>query len=304
MKKYFSLTVGHTLGCLITCGCLLCIFRTAIAEPISAAIDSDKSRYSLFNPTPVEAMRGMVTDRPDITESPISVDAGHFQIEVSFAEYARDTASGEHFDDFSLVPINFKAGLTNDMDLQVILNPYASSYVKGNSVSNYAYGLNSNAALRLKKNFWGNDGPSPELGNTAFGIMPFLTFPTGSGNLHDERVGGGMILPFAAELPGDFDVGTMLEIDLAHNEDSGNYETSIVHSATFGHAVPGIEDLAAYTEYVGTTPTESGAGYEARASFGFTYALTTSWILDWGGTAGMTSNAPNFTAFMGNSFRF
>src|SRR5258707_15821817 len=42
----------------------------------------DKSGYTLFNPTPREYMRAFTTDRPDLTESPFTVDAGHFQLEM------------------------------------------------------------------------------------------------------------------------------------------------------------------------------------------------------------------------------
>ena len=43
---------------------------------------ADKSIYTLFHPTPREWMREMSTDRPDQTESPNTVDAGHFQVEL------------------------------------------------------------------------------------------------------------------------------------------------------------------------------------------------------------------------------
>ena len=38
--------------------------------------------YSLWNPTPDDKLRDLATDRPDKTESPITVDAGRFQIEA------------------------------------------------------------------------------------------------------------------------------------------------------------------------------------------------------------------------------
>ncbi len=40
----------------------------------------DKSGYDLFHPTPRDLMREMSTDRPDQTESPYTVYAGHFQV--------------------------------------------------------------------------------------------------------------------------------------------------------------------------------------------------------------------------------
>jgi hypothetical protein len=49
----------------------------------SIARASDKSRYTIFNPTPRDQMRGLNTDRPDVTESPVTVDAGHFQLDAA-----------------------------------------------------------------------------------------------------------------------------------------------------------------------------------------------------------------------------
>ena len=55
---------------------------------------TDKSQYHLFNPTPLNLMREMSTDRPDTTESAYTVDAGHYQIEMSFFDYGRDRSDG------------------------------------------------------------------------------------------------------------------------------------------------------------------------------------------------------------------
>ena len=49
--------------------------------------DANKSQYHLFNPTPTGLMRELSTDRPDKTESPYTVDAGHLQIEVDLLSW-------------------------------------------------------------------------------------------------------------------------------------------------------------------------------------------------------------------------
>jgi hypothetical protein len=36
----------------------------------------DKSQYSLFNSTPADCMREFDPDRPDVTDSPFTIDAG------------------------------------------------------------------------------------------------------------------------------------------------------------------------------------------------------------------------------------
>src|SRR5712691_9455726 len=64
---------------------LLAATMLAIAagvEPPSAGNPAvDKSVFHLFNPTPAEHLRAMYWDGPGATESPYTVDAGHFQIE-------------------------------------------------------------------------------------------------------------------------------------------------------------------------------------------------------------------------------
>ena len=67
------------------------IILAVAAGPARAQEETpDKSGYSLLNPTPREHWRPLSADRPDFTESPYTVDAGAMQLEMSFAEYAKN----------------------------------------------------------------------------------------------------------------------------------------------------------------------------------------------------------------------
>jgi hypothetical protein len=73
----------------------------------------DKSAFSLFNPVPDDAQRGLSTDRPTKSLSPITVDVGHILIESdrgnhSFGTYAGVTSSTPR----ALDPV-IKRGVTN-----------------------------------------------------------------------------------------------------------------------------------------------------------------------------------------------
>ena len=48
-------------------------------------------------------LRELSTDRPDTTESPFTVDRGHVQIELSFAEWTRDKEHLEEATSWSAV---------------------------------------------------------------------------------------------------------------------------------------------------------------------------------------------------------
>ena len=67
--------------------------ETAAAEDAEKPLP-DKSGYNLFNPTPSNMMRELTPDRPDKTESPYTVDAGHFQLEMSFVEFTLNQSDG------------------------------------------------------------------------------------------------------------------------------------------------------------------------------------------------------------------
>ncbi len=70
-------------------------------------------------------MRELITDRPDLTESPYTVDAGHFQIEADIANYNYDRykSNGQNTRShaWNAAPFNIKAGLTNNTDISLFL---------------------------------------------------------------------------------------------------------------------------------------------------------------------------------------
>ena len=263
-------------------------------EPVSPA---DKSGFTLLNRKPRSLMRNFNTDRPDVTESPYTVDAGHFQAEFSFAEYTYDHGYGERTNGFSVLPVNLKLGLLNNLDLQFVLNPYQNILTHRPSLSHRNSGF-GDAELRAKLNLRGNDG-----GKTAFGVMTFVRFPTGSDRLSDHHVEGGLILPLAMqELPGRFDLGTMAEFDLDRNHRNDGYGVDFVHSATVGHELF-TEKLNGYVEYVGIAPMRTSRTYLVYFDTGVTQALSKNIQLDAGITVGLSRRADNLTVFTGLSFR-
>ncbi len=190
------------------------------------------------------------------------------------------------------------------MDVQFVFTPYVREEAEADGGEDSEAGFSDDTQIRLKINLWGNDGPHPTFGDTAFAVMPFIKFPTGSGDLSNDRLEGGVILPLAIALPGEFGLGLMAEVDLVYNEAEGDYGIDFVHTATIGHAIPGIDNLGGYVEYIGIAPRDTGGTYQAIASGGLTYALTDDWVLDFGGSVGISDSADDFGVFVGTSFRF
>src|SRR5262245_64722731 len=101
-------------------------------------------------------MRAFVSDRPSVTESPFTVDAGHLQVEGSFVEYTYDDDHGTRTDAFSVAPTNFRLGILNDVDLELIVNPYENILTHGNVPSQRDAGF-GDIEVRSTINLWGND---------------------------------------------------------------------------------------------------------------------------------------------------
>lgn len=174
-------------------------FILILAMTPVAAAEIEKQQYHLFNPTPRDLMREMSTDRPDKTEGAYTVDAGHYQIETSFIDYTYDHRNPEgtdaRVDNFSYLPTNFKIGLLNNADLQLVYNPYLVEHTRGEGEKEAKSG-SGDFQTRLKVNLWGNDG-----GDTAFAVMPFVKFPTNTNDLGNDDIEGGVIVPLAVSLP-------------------------------------------------------------------------------------------------------
>jgi hypothetical protein len=265
----FSLTAAATLA----------IATTAFAGP-------DKSHYHLFNPTPAAAMRDMSTDRPDQTESPYTVDAGHIQLEMDLINWTRDNGRN----DFAFANTNLKIGLRNNIDLQLVINGFNTLDAGGHGWGDFE--------TRLKINLWGNDG-----GKTAFAIMPFVKWPTASDAVQDnDSIEGGIILPLGIQLAETVGLGLMYELDINKNATGNGYHADHVFTATVGFDL--TDKLGMYLEAVAVFPGQSEGDFIAQADIGWTYSPTENLQFDIGANFGITDTAPDAAPFLGVSIRF
>jgi Putative MetA-pathway of phenol degradation len=269
---------------------------TAIEAPAQDVPVPDKSGYTLFNPTPVDLMRDLSADRPDGTESPYTVDAGHFQVEMSFIDYTHNDDSGLDTDTFKVFDTNLKLGLTNNTDLQVIFTPYLNEENKPEGGPAGTVEDFGDIQLRLKVNLWGNDG-----GETAFGIMPFVKIPTGA-EFSNDHVEGGFVTMLAWNVADNWGLGFMAEADAVYDSIDNDYDMEFVHTAALGFDL--LDWLGAYVEYIGVVSSDSGTDYDAVFSAGLTYELRTNLVLDIGTRVGLTSAADDLNLFAGMTWRY
>lgn len=267
----------------------------------AGALAADKSGYHWANPVPRELMRELSTDRPDQTESPYTVDAGHFQVELDLVNYTRDrdqSAGGDvRTRELSVTPVNLKWGLTNRVDLQLMIDPYVRA-----TVEDRAAGTTSTAAgsgditTRVKINCWGNDE-----GATAFAMMPFVKWPLAASAVRNGETEGGVIFILGFELPAGWGSAVMAEVDFV-SAGAGGRTTEWVNSITFAHDL--TAKIGGYIELFTVTGDEVAGGWQGQFDVGLTYAVNADTQLDFGCNFGITRAAPDYQPFVGVSRRF
>lgn len=267
-------------------------------DHILAGERPEKDNYNLFDPTPQALLRDFSTDRPDKTESPFTVDAGHIQIELDLANFVYDRSEFERVKTLAIAPVNVKIGLLNNVDLQIVAETYSIQWVHDREAddSTRMQGF-GDLLLRCKVNLWGNDG-----GKTAFGVMPFIKLPTNQDDLGNRAVEGGIILPLAIQLPGEWDMGVMVELDHSQDSEGSDYHQEVIESITVGHAL--IGGLSGYVEVFSSLSTEQGADWIATLDMGVTYLLRRNVQLDAGVNIGLTDAADDLNPFIGLSVRY
>ena len=242
-------------------------------------------------------MREMNTDRPDQTESPFTVDAGHVQVEMDLVNYTHDRANGVTTETLAVAPINFKVGLLNNVDVQFVLDTYVRETTKVATFPSTKTQGTGDLLTRLKVNLWGNDG-----GETAFGVMPFVKWPTAKGSLGNGNLEGGIIFPLAVNLGDRFGLGLMTEFDFLRDSSGGGYHTDFVNSVTLSYDV--TDKIGAYVEFFSVISDEQGSDWQGQFDLGVTYGLTADVQLDTGINLGITDSAPDYQPFVGVTVRF
>jgi hypothetical protein len=278
-----------------------------------------KLAYNLFNPTPDSLLRPFNADRPSKTDSPITVDAGIFQLEADFANFTYDRynalGSDTKVKTLLAAPTFLRVGLSANTDLQVLIPGYtridtetdgssapgtgSSRQLKRESSTVDGYG---DMLFRLKINLVGND-----VGNFALGVIPFIKAPTASHGVGNGRVEGGINFPISYNLPAGFMLFAQGRFDALYNGDNDGYHVLFSESIGVGRAIPGILQgkLSSYAELASAVSSRLSKQdpYALTADTGLIYQLTTNIAIDVDSFFGLTRGAPDVNIFGGIAIR-
>lgn len=240
-------------------------------------------------------LRELSTDRPDQTESPYSVDAGHVQIESEVVSYGVTHEAGATLSEMHLMNMNVRVGVTDAMDAQLVVLPFVMLRTEDPTGSHSVEGF-GDTAVRAKINVIGNDS-----GAFALALLPFVTLPTASESaLRAPRVEYGLAVPLGLALPADFALGVMEELDLVSGE-RNDYVFELTQTITIGHAL--IGELGGFTELASTVSFEGGTDASLELHGGLTYGVTDDIQLDAGVFGTLLGRGEDVRGFAGLTVR-
>lgn len=268
----------------------VCLFYTGY---VYGQKDSARIKYNLFNPVPVDMMKEMQTDRPDITESAYTVEAGHFQLETDLVKHSRNKSEGLSTTSMAYNVINLKMGLTQKLDVQMVLTTFVNNKTKeinSNKIIAKESGFDD-IIVRTKYNLWGGEN-----GKTAMAAMPYVSFPTSS--FASNGLQGGIVFPFSLELKKGWNFGTQAGFDLV-KEETKLYYADFYYSFTFGKSITEklntfVEGYINYGSYAKTA--------DVFANGGIVFSVFDNLNIDAGFNYGINKTADK-VFFTGLSFR-
>jgi len=195
--------------------------------------DTSRRGYTLFKPLPKALMREeMETDRPNVTETPHTVEAGHFQYEADLFKFQRERTEDSREHSWLANQANLKLGLLKNTALQVIVQTYGKEInreiTSGEKEAASGFG---DITVRLKQSLYGNYN-----GNFSIAVMPYVKFPTNTysdNKMYEE----GLMVPMLLKLPHEWKIGMQLEGDYLKDDDAPARHAELLQSVTLSHVL-------------------------------------------------------------------
>ena len=299
----------HTVTMLlVVVSLLVCTVAGAGSQP--AADDGkqapDKGQYNILNPTPADNLRDMDTDRPNRTNTPHTIDAGHLQLEAGVADYTynRDRYHGANAQThaLSLGEFNLRLGVLNNLELNTAISSFerddSKDFTTGHREQQTGFG---DMVVGGKLNLWGNDG-GDDVWATGLAFQPQIKIPTAKSAIGNGHVEYSLGAPLQLRLPAGFQLGLQMTASCERNSGNSGYVGGWQGSASIDRVLFAGFDV--YLEYWSHVTTERHQEFEQTLDVGFTRPLGKNLMLDMGLAFGLNRASDTVNLITGISARF
>lgn len=236
-----------------------------------------------------------------IEDTSYTLEPGRFAVELTPLTYARRDVSGageRHEEVWSFGYSTLRAGVTRDTEIGAVFESWQSSRTHdfGADVRERLHGA-GNLLLRLKHNFFGNDG-----GRASLSLSPYFRFPTGSRAIASTRTEWGFALPLDLTLTERWAALVVAYGDwLADSAGDGrHFESSVL--LDFSHAF--ATDWCALLECYYQVCPETGSSPIGTLNAGVGRMWGRDLYVEAGTMLGLTTAAPDISLYVSVGRRF
>lgn len=223
------------------------------------------------------------TDRPDFTESSLTVPKGLVQVEsgTTFTRADRD------LEVFSGPELLVRAGVADRVEVRLGVPNYVWLDADGDRVEGFD-DTYVGAKIQL----------GPLENGMGAALIPGVFIPTGRAGLRSEEAVPTLQIVWSCELPRDMRLAGMLQI--ASEKVDGRRSTPVMHTVAL--AFPLGERFGAFLEHVLEARRGSPPAHIAHGGITFAAGEAAQWDLHFG--VGLTREAPDFFIGLGYSVRY
>lgn len=283
-KRPVTLCLALTVPCVLATASTLCA-RSIESQPTVWTPDPDAQTLRPFAPEP----------------TPFTLEAGRFGIEADLFNLAWDRHNPDRTNERVRAmewPLLFRYGVTDSFEMQIGADLYVRETVRdrdaGTRETSDGFG---DITVGAKYNLWGNDG-----GETALALMPYLTLPTNRHGLTSRAVQGGLLIPFAMELPAEFVLEWTPGFSAVRTSDDDGYTFEWSSLVVLGRDI--VDDWSWFVEFETYVTAESGDPWVGTINGGIAWEVTEDTILELGAAVGVTRSADDIAVYFTIAQRF
>ena len=234
------------------------------------------------------AQEALVTDRPDFTESPVSVRPGRVQLEAGYTYEEAGAIASQTFGEILL-----RIGLAESVELRLGANSYARESSPGGDSSGIE---NSFVGIKLET---GRGSQEPAFLKPATALLIGTSLPTGSSEVREPHLEPGIILALDWALQDP--LGIASNVGLFYASEDGEQFALGSFSTALGIDLGG--SWGAFLEYFTLVPSGSDRAARHFLDAGFTYLISEDFQLDIRGGTELSGDTDYF-AGIGLAYRW
>ncbi|MFD2719534.1 transporter [Hymenobacter monticola] len=276
---------------------LLLLPSLTLAQAPAKTSPYDSAHFSWRKPVPRNRLRELQPDRPGVTESPFTVDAGHFQLEMDALRLINSGSGNDGKNrELHLAYSMLKLGLSRRTDLQLELPLYSVAKQRPSDADDWQerHAGFGDVTVRVKHNFVGDD----QLGKFAMSVIGYVRLPSG-GNVGDGAAEYGVVLPIDLELSDKANLEAQVEADLKYDRETNQRYVRFVPSMALEYDL--TEKVGLVTEAVAMWNTEQRR-WQTSANIAPIFKVTPNLQLDLG-THLALNRLTDHEYFVGLTFR-